>query len=85
MNLRAVLGWAWDYHLEIVVSATLFIMTVKFCQVMTYYRDAFTDWQAVQMSVWSFFSVAAIICMHNTAISRAAIQKSDACERKGRL
>lgn len=85
MSLRTILGWLWDYHLEIAVSATLFIVVLKFCEVLTYSRDAFTDWEVVQMCIWSMFAFAALICMYNTAVSRVAIQKAEANERKGGL
>ena len=85
MSLRTFLGGLWDYHLEIVVSTTLFFVMLKFCEVSTYHRDGFTNWQVVQMCIWTFFSLAAIICMYNTAVSRVAIQKSKARERKGGL
>lgn len=85
MSLRTALGWLRDYCVEIAVSATLLVIVLKFCAVLTYRRDAFTDWEVVQMGIWSFFALAAIICMYNTAVSRVAVQKREACERKGGL
>lgn len=85
MNLRPFLGWLWDYYLEIAISTGLFIVVLKFCQVLEHNRDAFTDWEVVQMGIWSMFALAAIICMYNTAVSRVATQKAEASERNGGL
>lgn len=85
MSVRTSLNRMWDYRLEIVVSTNIFMVVLKLCEVFAYHLDAFTDWEVVQMGMWVFFSLAAIICMYNTAVSRVAVQKAEANERKGGL
>ena len=82
MSIRTVLKWFWNYLSEALISTALFVMMLIFYEVTAYHRDSFAVWENMQMGMWILFALAAIICMHNTAIYRVAIQDAKSRERK---